>query len=292
MALLELPKLYHSDFAIPGKQPSEEHAIDWDSEPLAQGLAIYPLLSTVTNNGSFNLAVPKNPGGYPGTPMTASPQRSTRFGRAVEFHPSGGPNGADGHTYDDIIDGTDITIYGDYVLENITAPNNRLWWRGSNTSTDSMRLSVTSSAITFTYIDSSPLAQHDATISGLSISIGDRVRVIGRKKGNVIQLFAKVGSSEAVLSSSETTGGSGNLRSDGTNVIHLTGPTNLGHTTIIQCCAWSKGLSAAEARTFLNDPYRVLRPEISPLHWFTSAPPGGLAIPIAMASYRRNRACF
>lgn len=229
----------------------------------AQGLVVYVLARKEDGLIEIkNYADSSNPGIVQGTLPTLDPYRMEPEGEAFEMHPSGGAEGFNKirHTKNNVIgNDDDFTFISLAKPKTITAANARRLHRG--VSGDSIRLGVDSStSVKSSYIDSSPLAQHDATITGLpTISTTDCIAIGCRKKGNKLQTFALV--DDTFYSSSETTGGSGSMRDDGSgNAISHNEDTGAGHIHLICDMAYRIALDVADIESLSRNPYQLLAP--------------------------------
>ena len=254
--------LREPNLLIPGKKPVGPVKIDWD-HPIAQGLVVFSLFNERKRSGSLlNLADETNPGVISGTAAAVNPYQESLFGVRLKFHPSG-LTGIDELFYekDNVIANTDdLTMISKGIVDSISGDQASFGWRGLGG--DSFRLLQSgSTTFTATYIDSSPVAGHNASITTATVSQGSTVTACGRKKGNLLRVFHRLEEGN-INTSSDTTGGSGNMRDDG-NGNHIT-PSNSsnskGNNAIYYFSAWNRGLSDAEVRSFMIDPYQILIP--------------------------------
>lgn len=240
-----------------GVKPTGPVVIDWD-HPLARGSSVYSLIDDLTNEGCINLAKPNDAASYGGTAFTVSPLRIHPEGKKYMFHPSGGSSGADYIYYDPPASVEFMTMAGEYRLENVGgSANARFWYFGSSTSNDGWRMYTTTTALTLSYIDSSPAQFNTVLTYDSSVSTGDKLVVVARKNGNKIQLFVRVNDGQ-IQKSSETTGGNGGMRFASTNIISPTGFQ--GHEQLGYCHLQLAALSDSEIEEKLYHPYQFLIP--------------------------------
>jgi hypothetical protein len=260
--IVEKSQLREPNLLIPGKKPIGPVKIDW-SNPIAQGLVVFSIFNERKWTGSLlNLADGTNPGVISGTAAAVNPYTESFFGVRLKFHPSGN-TGIDELFYekDNVIANTDdVTMISKGVVESNSGDQASFGWRGLGG--DSFRL-IQSDNSTFTaaYIDSSPVAQHSASITTATVSDGSTVTTCGRKKGNLLRAFHRLEDGK-INTSSDTTGGSGNMRDDG-NGNHIT-PSNAvntkGNNAFYYFAAWNRALSDAEVTSVMLDPYQFLVP--------------------------------
>lgn len=263
-ALLREPNLW-----VPDSKPIGRVKIDW-THPITKGLVVYFLPQSHSTNRyvSFvNLAREGNPIAVGGTAPSADYVVVYKGKEACQCHPSGGSNGIDHLTIDNganapelISNSSDMAAISCGILQGTTVSASRTIWRGNGG--DSFRLGWTSSSnFNCSYIDSSPVAQHDSSITTTTIAAGDSYVQAGTKNGNVVKAYLL--HNGVYKEGSPTTGGSGTMRDDGSNNrLSLVGTTN----TVTHAgwkyvdMIWDRALSGGEMQSIMRDPYQFLIP--------------------------------
>ena len=258
----EMPELFEY-----GIKPADNVVVDWENKA-ARGLVgcFFPTSNTSPNSihdlagGTIDALGPL---------PTGIPYIVTNKGITIECHPSSSAS-----RYRDFnlvtasgkLKNTDsVTVIDICLPQNIQETNGQQFWRGDKTSSnDSCRMGfVNATTLRSSYIDTTPLAQHDATLTLNTVTINDYLPMCFRKNGNLLSTHAL--QDGVFKSSSETTGGSGTMRDDATNgnPIAIAGWGSIayvGHKQTLGFFVFNVGLSDGMIESIMRNPYQFLIP--------------------------------
>lgn len=274
MGLYTLPKLFHPDFALPGKQPIESVEIDWDN-PITRGLQTFADASTGWKNivrNSLVQAVDSSNNQVAIDEQVQSARRVQKIGSSTGYLWADTPIAANSDNRFTVVFFAELdpadTSRQDILLSEVSA-GSKTFVRidnGATTRNTQARFYLDGGGFVQPTIPNGAWVYNKPQMFGFSSTTNTEGEWLVNETAGI--WFPNTTTNDFTLNGEWTLG-----RFNGRD----TGSTNEVTGWVGPFMYWNRGLSATELWSLKQDPYQVLKPAI-PLTLVTSEAAGGVSV--------------